>query len=211
LRLFHEEVEPNVEILVDASRSMAVKDGTKHELARLLPEFFRHSARSVGCSSRVQLWGEELELVEPPNTVRFEARMSGLSALPMRVAQNVRRGSLACIVSDFLSEESPSRLLRAVSERASQLHVVMLLGPWEAAPHEGPMQRLIDSETGAELSTLLSREVLELYQTRLSRIRQELRDQCRRVGATFAEVICDRPLLATLKEDLLPAGMVVPT
>jgi hypothetical protein len=73
------------------------------------------------------------------------------------------------------------------------------------------MQRLIDSETGAELSTLLSREVLELYQTRLSRIRQELRDQCRRVGATFAEVICDRPLLATLKEDLLPAGMVVPT
>ena len=106
--------------------------------------------------------------------------------------------------------------MRALAASAAQLIVIMTLGPWESAPlvHRphgptGPI-KLVDSESGAELSAELSRDTLERYTKRLARLQDGLGRACAQVDALLLRVCCDVSLADALRRDLLPAGVVSP-
>ncbi|MCP4701677.1 MAG: DUF58 domain-containing protein, partial [Gammaproteobacteria bacterium] len=73
VRLYREEISPHVDILLDVSRSMGLRDGRKPELARELAGFFLESARHDGGSARLGLAGESFWPASAEEEVAFTA------------------------------------------------------------------------------------------------------------------------------------------
>ncbi|MDD9936645.1 MAG: DUF58 domain-containing protein [Myxococcales bacterium] len=210
VRLFHEEVHPSVDVLLDASRSMAIADGRKRELALELADFVLHSARLQGSRARLHLCGTDVLPVERIADVALDAPASLLLSEPARCAQRLRRGSMVVVISDFMATEPPSRTLLALGQRAAQLVALRTLGPWEAAPEPSALATLEDAEAGAQLATALGPRAIEDYLGHLHAIEDSARQSCRALGGVFVPVTCDRPLTDVLRTDLLPAAVVEP-
>ena len=213
VRLFREEIHPRLDLVLDGSRSMALPDGRKPELPLELLAFAWHSARLQGSAARVHVAGEQLHSGEqlPDASTAPGGRRSLLFDAPEQCARALRAGGLRIVISDFMTAGPIHAAIRALAAGAAQLVVVRTLGPWEAAPTLEGALRLLDSETGAELPAQLAEQSLARYRTRLARVRETLHASCRTVGARFADVVCDVPLLDALRRDLLPAGVVAPS
>lgn len=210
VRLFHEEVHPSVDVLLDASRSMAIDDGRKAAVALELAEFALQSARLQGSRARLHLCGAEVEQLEHADGARFDADRSCLLSEPARCTRRLRRGGLRVVISDFMSSEPVSRAVVQLAAGAAQLVVLMTLGPWEAAPDKAPLATLADAESGEELSTALGARAVERYLARLETLQKDAEAACRAVGGVFVRVVCDRSLWDVLRAELLPRGVVVP-
>jgi len=210
VRLFREEVSPDVDVLVDVSRSMGLDDGRKADLTRELALFALASAQCGGARTRLGAVGEDLLWIDDAATLDFAAARCALFEHPKRCATQLRRRGLCVVLSDFLSPRSPGKVLRTIAAQVGQLIVLMVLGPWEANPAAAGAHTLVDAETGRELPLHIVERRRATYLRRLDGIRAELRDSCARGGAGFAEVRADCDVAAALRRDLLPPGIVVP-
>ena len=213
VRLFREEIHPRLDLVLDGSRSMALADGRKPALPLELLAFAWHSARLQGSAVRVHVAGERLlsdEQLPGAAAVGTGAR-SLLFDAPEQCARALRAGGLRIVVSDFMTAGPVHDTIRALAAGAAQLIVLRTLGPWESAPTLDGALRLRDAESGAELPAQLAEQSLARYRSRLGQLREALHTSCRAVGARFADVVCDVPLLDALRRDLLPAGVVSPS
>jgi uncharacterized protein (DUF58 family) len=210
VRLYREEVHPRVDVLLDTSRSMAVADGRKAELARELAAFACQSARLSGSSARLYAAGEALREHEHALDVPLDARGCTLFEQPAACARRLRPAGLRVLISDCLSPHAPELAIRELSYGTAQLAVLMTLGPWEARPDAAGALTLADSESQAELTAQLSGAGIERYLARLRELRARVEAACHAVGAAFAEVVCDGALLDALRRDLLPRAIVCP-
>jgi uncharacterized protein (DUF58 family) len=210
VRLFREEIHPRIDIVLDGSRSMALSDGRKAELALELCAFAWHSARLQGSAARVHVAGERVYSGEhAPATPAAEATCA-LFVAPDSCARALRGGGLRVLISDFMTEAPAHGAIRALAAGAAQLVVLRTLGPWEVNPDVEGALRLQDVESRAELSVQLAEGSVARYRDRLARLRDDLQASCRAVGARFADVICDASIGEVLRRDLLPAGVVTP-
>lgn len=210
LRLYREQIHPQLEVLLDVSRSMALADGRKPELARELAAFAWHSARQQGSAARIHAFGERMQTLGDPNEPPPYAAGCCLFEQPARYAQQLRPGSLRVLISDCMSEHAPERAVRELAATAGRLLVWLTWGPWEASPSAAGATSLIDAENGAELLGALGEAALARYRQRLARLADALHGACRSAGALCVNVRCDDSLIQVLRRDLLPAGVVRP-
>jgi uncharacterized protein (DUF58 family) len=210
LRLYHAEVVPAVDVLLDCSRSMAIHDGRKAELSLELGAFAVRGARAEGSKTRLHAVGERCTLHEEPRDVRFDAPTTLLLHDSRECARRVPPGGLRVVISDFLGPTAPETVVRSLSVGASELFVIAVLGPWEASPTADGLSTLHDAERTLSRSLQLDATAIQRYRERLGRIRTSLRDACARLGARLAEVIADDSLEQVLRRDLLPASIVRP-
>ena len=210
LRLYREEIHPQLDVLLDASHSMALEDGRKPALARELAAFAWHSARLQGSAARILAFGESMQSLREPAEPPLYAAGCCLFEQPARYAQQLRPGSFRVLISDCMSEHSPERAVRELAATAGRLLVLITWGPWEADPGSAGATSLIDSETGAELLGALSDKTLARYRERLSRLRENVVSACRAAGALCVNVRCDDSLVSVLRRDLLPMSVVRP-
>jgi uncharacterized protein (DUF58 family) len=213
VRLFREEIHPRIDIVLDGSRSMALADGRKAELALELCAFAWHSARLQGSVARVHVAGEQLRSGEQAPIVPAAEASCALFTAPASCTRGLRGGGLRVLISDFMTDAPVHGAIRALAAGAAQLVVLRTIGPWEANPEpemDGGALRLQDVESRAELSAQLAAASVERYRTRLARLSEGLQASCRAVSARFANVICDASLGEALRRDLLPAGVVTP-
>lgn len=210
LRLYRDEIHPQLDVLLDASQSMALADGRKPALARELAAFAWHSARLQGSAARILAFGESMQTLAEPSAPPPYAAGCCLFEQPARYAQHLRPGSLRVLISDCMTEHAPERALRELAATAGRLVVLITWGPWEANPSPAGATSLIDVESGAELLGELSDKALARYRERLARLGELLVRACRAAGALCVSVRCDETLTQVLRRDLLPAGIVCP-
>ncbi|MEY4575647.1 MAG: hypothetical protein RL701_350 [Pseudomonadota bacterium] len=210
LRLYRQETHPQLDILLDTSRSMALRDGRKPELTRELAAFAWHSARLQGSSARIFACGEGMQWLPDVNAHFTYAPTCCLFEAPARCVQKLRPGAVRLLISDCMSEHAPERALRELAAAASRVVVLLTWGPWEAQPSLAGATELIDSETNAAVLSTLSAATLERYQQRLARLSEGVMSACRGVGAQCVNVVCDAALADVLRRDLLPAWLVRP-
>lgn len=212
VRLHREEVQPRLELLVDDSRSMAVEERKAH-LAVDLAALLLSAARGSGFELRLVAVGDRPELCEPE---RFEARGLELDGvLPLERGLEAARGllrpgCLRILISDFLSPHEAPRVVRSLAAQAGGLILLQVLAEEDARPPEGAALRLTDSETGERSDLVLDRVVLAVYRRRLRRLADDLQRECRRVGGGFRTLVADRDLEAICRDQLAPAGVLVP-
>ena len=210
VRLYREEITPGVDILLDGSRSMAIDDGRKADLARELCAFALESTRLEGGRAALHVLGDQRQRLDDPKSVRFDAAGTPLFEQPTSATGGLRSGTMRIVLSDFLTPVSPAAAIREFSAGAAQLIVIMILGPWEASPDEGGHFTLTDIETREALPAGVVDDARRRYLRRLEALRSDLVGSCRTFGATFVEVVADTALGGALERDFLPLGVVRP-
>jgi uncharacterized protein (DUF58 family) len=198
VKLFTEEREQNVFLLVDRSGSLdfGSRGGTKQELAAEVAAVLAFCAISNKDRVGLLLFTDREELhLRPSRGRRHVLRIvrellacethsarTNLKGAIEHLLQAVKRKSIVFIVSDLLDDgyESPLRALAAKHE-VKVLHVG---DPLELELPAVPAMRVEDRETGAV--TVLRPGQVRTLKTRSAQWRAERAAGCRRAGADYA-------------------------
>ena len=197
VKLFHEEVTPHLDVILDGSRSMALAGTAKAEAALGLAGFFAAAAGNAGFSQRVWLahdgCGQLQSSVGRPDAWDlpvFDYRGSLADAFQRRPPLLRPRG-MRLLISDLLWPGDPCPIVGQCAERGTALIVVQLLAAADDQPPERGNLRLIDVETEQPWELLVDEAALGRYRTALQRHQQLWRDACRQAGAMLTTLIAE--------------------
>jgi uncharacterized protein (DUF58 family) len=205
LRVRKEEIAPRVEILVDASRSMAISE-RKRERTRELAALFLRLGRAQGLSPALHWISQEPRRVSADAAIpeEFAARLA-LPELAGRLP--LRPCGVRILVSDLLFSSALSPFLRRLADGTGRLALVQVLDPEDEEPSGGDGARLVDSETDEALDRLLSWDVLARYRRRLAAHLAAIDAEARKVRAAVCRASAGRSLEELAREAL--AGAVL--
>lgn len=217
VKLFEEETDRTVQVLLDCSASM---EGEKLDYARKVAAALAWIA--LGRSDRVAVGGlsDHLAHYSPPRRGRQGAHGvfhsleqvqpgggtdpdAALAAWPRH-----RGGGVALLFTDFLYEDGYERPLRRLLSRGDELHVFHVLSPNEIRPPiEGDLS-LIDRETGESLRVSVTPQLKERYTKRVIEWSDGIEATCRRLGCTYSRLITHVPLEDLILHDLRRRGVL---
>ncbi len=193
VKLYREEITPHLDVILDASRSMALEGTQKREAALALTALLAAAAGRGGYSH--QAWLLAGRCVQVPEGNRPPASWGGLdfghSGDPEQVQPPWRSRGTRALVSDLFWETEPQRFLRPFAERAASAVVIQLLARADVDPPEGRSVRLIDSETGGYREIHVDTAAARGYREAFARHQQNWHDACRQVGASFVPLVAE--------------------
>jgi uncharacterized protein (DUF58 family) len=205
VRVRQDEVSPRVEVVLDASASMAVsaeKSSRAKELALWVCELARHG----GLEPVLLVAGKDGRRVPGPEARTALLQTSADGREPFDVALGrlppLRACGLRVVVSDFLVEASPGPLSERLSREAAGTVLLQVLDADDVDPPGGAGARLTDAESGEVLERLLSEGVLSEYRERLSAHVAAWQGAARRVSAQWLQVVASEPLDALVRREL---------
>ncbi len=193
LKLFMEEQESVVTVLLDGSASM----GEKWETARRAAEAVSYLALTGGDRLRVICLQEGGNRMSPQLSGRQAyARLEqfldtctpgGASRLTETVmrTEGLRRG-LCFLISDCYEEGGIGTALDSLRYRGQECAVIQPLSAFELDPALDGAVKLTDAETGDTVDLLADREALENYRRALERFLREIRETCFRRETPYA-------------------------
>ena len=206
IKLFVEEEDVTVHVLVDASRSMDFGEPNKLRFARRaagalaylgLAHLDRVSVAFLGDGRSTSLRAlrgkarvfEVFRFLSGPRP----ERMTGLAAAARDYAGRLRGRGPLILISDLLD---PGYLdaLRDLAGTRCQLSVLHVLSPEELDPEVPPDARLIDNETDAPVEVTGDDDLVERYRIRLAEWQAEIESFVARRGGSYVSVASDLEL-----------------
>lgn len=209
VRVRQDEVSPRVEVVLDASASMAVseaKAARARELALWVCTLAWHGGLEpvlivAGATARKTSGHEARAVLE---RVPLDGR-DGFDAALGRAPPLLPCG-LRVVVSDFLFEATPQPLAERFARGAAGLALVQVLDGDDLSPPGGAGARLIDSESAEVLERILTPDVLEAYQQRFTAHVGLWRAAAQRVRAEFVQLSAEDALTELVRG---PLGVLV--
>lgn len=223
VKLFEEEDELAVHILIDQSASMfppdaAPADDSKFDCAARLALLLGYVALAAGDALSVQCstgrtFGPRRGLAAFPDLQRFldDARTAapnarlGLDGWLKAYAQRARPG-LCLLLSDMLDDSGGRPGLDALGAAGLEVALLHVLSPDELDPQLTGDLRLTDVETGDARDLSIDESLLAAYRRRLQEWTTEVAAACRRRGGRWLLVDSSQPLERTVLYDLRKAG-----
>lgn len=222
LRLYVEEQDLTVHLLLDQSASMGGGTPPKLPLARQLAAALAYVGLAAGdrVSLRTFRGGERGAVFGPARgrsalvrLLRFlerDAEARGASALGAALRAFVARRpapGVVVVLSDLLDPAGVIRPLEELSHAGHEVHVVHLIAPDEAAPEVGEDVELVDAETGEVVSVSLTRDAVRDYRAAFAAHCAQVRAACARGGIGYAVARSDERfedvVLGALREGAL--------
>ncbi len=202
VRLFREEVSPDLEIVADLSRSMTVTK-RKEQAFRDMVEALAFWTLQAG--SRPRRLASGGDLFDTADTVAFDEAASD-TLLPTRPLKPM---SIRFLLSDFLFPGDPGTMIRRFASGAARIFVIQLLDSWELDPDRSGPLTLIDCETAARIDLDLNSRSVGLYKERLGRLCGAVKQAVTASGGMYACVKADTPH-AMFREGLMAQNIVEP-
>ena len=191
VKLYREEVQPHLDLILDTSRSMALAETPKAEALHQLAGVLATAAANSRCSHAVWTTGEGFQRV--PNDTQPPSAWGEIgldSAMPFEEAfallpPRLRRQGIRVVVSDLFWPGDPLPTLRKLTEGAAAVHVIQLLAEPDLTPPEPGNVELIDHETGENLSIYVDASIQDQYRQTLKRLQQSWHDAAKQTGANL--------------------------
>ena len=195
IKLFEEEEDLTVCILVDASRSMNFGDPNKFRYARQVAAALAYIA--LGTEDRVGIYpfAETLGTPFPPvrgrrNALRLISWLGDLQVGAgtglldsMTAFSSAAPGrGMVILISDLLDPAGYTDALRAVAGRRTDVHLIHLLSPEEISPQVAGDLRLVDAEDGESIDVTIGGRILEAYERTVEEFRSGIREASTRFG-----------------------------
>ena len=220
VKLFVEEEDVTVHVLVDASRSMDFGEPNKLDFARRAAAALAYLGLAHLDRVSVAYLGDgHASLLRPlrgksrvVEVFRFlasprEERRTGLADAARDYASKLRGRGPLILISDLM-DAGYLEALRSLAGTRCQLSILHVLAPEELVPDVAPDARLVDSETGVGIDVSADTDLVERYQERLAGWQAELSDFTSRRGGAYVPVPSDLEL-ADLLFDVLRRRRVV--
>ena len=220
LRLFLDEEDLSVYILLDRSKSMDFGAVSKFNYARRV-------AAAIGCIALSDMdrvivrafSGSLLEGLDPLRgrsiyrLLRFLDRLEPSDETNLGrtvryfLAENHRPG-ICVVISDMFDPEGFEAPLKALAARRMETFVIHVLAAEELNPAMHGDVRLVDSETGDSVEISAGGRALESYLRVLRGFRASLRDFCVGHGISYVPADTATPFERLVIEYLRSAGLV---
>ena len=219
VKLFREEVQPHVDLLLDGSRSMALAGSAKAGATAGLTAFLTRAAAQAGLTTSVWLAADGCRRLttaggsEQLADLEFSHRGSLRRSLD-RVPPRWRPRGIRLLLSDLLWDDEPRAVLARLARGSSALWVVQLLAAEDvdpAAASRGGFGRLEDAETGEFRDLLLDAAAIGRYRRAFAAHRESWHRACREAGATIVTLVAERLVdgwQPEALEELVRRGMV---
>ncbi len=227
VKLFEEEQDLAIHLLLDASGSMDWPEGSEDEnkfhFARKLVAALGHIALTSGDKLIVSIVGQgdilshpSLQLRGRGNTLRLfnwleQIEPSGAADLAARLREYALAASRpgACVlISDLLSPGSLREGLVALQGRGFETTVIQVLASDEVEPVLAGDLRLVDCETGSAQDVTVDGATRDLYRRRLHAWQAEIGADCRRYDVRYITTQTTRRLDELVLQDLRRAGVI---
>lgn len=197
VKRFREEVTPRLDILLDASASMALPGTAKARGACGLAAALAAAAGNAGFTHCLWASGEACRPL--PNASAAPESWQGLEfAGPVPLPEALRRlppawarRGIRALVSDLLWMGDPMEVLAPLAEGASAVVVLQLLAAADAEPGRLGNVRLIDSETGLDRELLVDALAENRYRQALWGHQQNWYRAVRQVGGVYLCLIAE--------------------
>lgn len=207
VKLFHDEQNLQVYVLVDASESMRHGEPSKFDYARKVAaavayiachnedqvRLFSFGEGGLGESSRQAGRGSQT-----PELFRFLERLEpgGASALEKAVdsfSAQCRKPGVVFVLSDFFLDGSHEDALRKLRHGRHEVNLIQLLDEEEIHPTFAGLWRLEDAESGEVEEIFVDGALTEAYQELVEEWCQELESFSRRNGMTYFRTSTQAP------------------
>ena len=216
VKLYREEVQPHLDLLLDGSRSMALPGSEKARAAVALAAFFTRAAIHAGLSQRVWLAADGCRqlgtLGAPLDWEGLDFSFAGdLAESIEQLPPRWRPAGVRVVISDLLWRGEPRALLARLGRGAAAVWVVQLVAAVDVAPAAAGFGRLEDSESGQTRDLLLDRAARSRYHQAFETHRDGWRRACREAGASMVTMVAEHLVDDWSPEslaDLLRQGIV---
>ncbi|MDE0894993.1 MAG: DUF58 domain-containing protein [Planctomycetota bacterium] len=210
VRVHREEVQPRLDVLLDASASMA-SEPEKEIASANLAGFFLRAGSCAGFEVRFVRLGARPMVLSALEYEREGVTFDEIIPLGDAIAASrhlLTPGGLWLCISDFLTERGAN--LKSLASRRGSASLLQVLGPWESDPPVGSSLRLEDAEGGGKRDLLLDAGVVAAYRKRLERLSDGLSDEARRLGMRYLRLNAGTPLQESARSELIASGFVNP-
>lgn len=197
VKQYREEISPHLDILLDASRSMALAGSEKARAALGLAAALAIAAENAGFTHNGWLAAKHCLPIgngkaRPSRWQSLELDFDGASGdAVIHGAPRFCRMGLRVLLSDLFWMTDPSRVLQSLAQGAAGVIVLQVLARHDAVPPDRGRLRLIDSETGEERELFLDDAALARYRDALERHRQNWLRAAKQAGASFLTLIAE--------------------
>ena len=216
VRLFHEDRDLSLLVVVDASASMAFGSPRKADHAAELAACLaflalraRDRVRVVVAGRRgtasASAKGEHTGALPLIVAALERAEPDGVAELATTLAAEAERGRVdqAIVLSDLLVEpDERTTILRRLARIAARPVLMHVLGDGELAPDLADGAVAIDAESGEELPIKGGRAAARAYAAELARWQAEVEAACRELGILYAPAFTTVPARALVGDDL---------
>ena len=207
VKLFIEEEDITISVLVDASASMAAGSPSKLLFAKRAAAALGYvglaSEDRVVVSSLVGRTalrrrgirgsGRVFRLLADLSSIEAADGQTDLVAAARHAAAQLRGRGLILLISDLL-DPGADRVIRELAAARSELVVLHVLSPDELDPQlEGDL-RLVDIETGDGVDVTVDMPTIDRYKERLAGWQESLADVARKRGAAYVPLATTVPL-----------------
>ena len=217
LKLFMEEQETQVNIILDASQSMAEQG--KWETAQNLAQMFAYLSLRGG--DRVTLYvldGENRYTPSLSGRADYMRAASFLTAIApageLRLCESVQRlplrpgRGISILITDLMSPDGYEKALQSLQYRKQEVTLLHVLSPWEMNPELEGMVRLIDSETGENRELLISGDLLKSYHQALDSLLSGAEKFCHDREMAYIRLLSDMDIESEALRTLSRAGVI---
>jgi uncharacterized protein (DUF58 family) len=222
LRLYEEDEDLSIDVLVDASASMALGAPAKLELALQLGAALSY----VGLANldRVAVTALDADRTGPPASrgkgrilpilrfldgVEAVGRASLTTAVRAFLSRRCRgRRGLVVLISDFYDRAGAPAALELIRRHRLQTIAIQVSAPDELSPSIRGDVRLRDAETGAERDLTVSPGVLAAYRRRHAAWLRELEGHCRERAIPCVALSSSEPFDAVVLRMFRAGGLL---
>lgn len=221
LKLFLEEEDLNVSIIVDVSGSMAHGKPQKGMYAKRVAAAMAY----IGLCNydRVNLCAYNDRVTDfrqglrgrrmMPQIVKFLEEMpidgkSHFAAAARQFALRQSQKGVVLILSDFMDKGGFEAGFRYLIGRNMDIYVLQILSPEEVNPEYAGDLKLVDCEDEDIAEVTISKPLLDKYKANLQAYCESIRSYCTRRGASYYLAITDHPFEALVLNYLRQRGLV---
>ena len=221
LRLYEEEEDLSVYVLLDVSRSMGVGSPPKLDYAKRLAAALAYLSLanldrvslvtfSDGIDGRLAPTRGKNRIFKVFDFLRpivADGRTGTADAMRTFVAQNKRRG-VAILISDLYDPNGFESGINTLRYAKFEPVVIQLFDPSEVRPELHGDVQLVDNETGETREVTITPRVLERYAQAHAAYRARIRDFCTRKQVPSAAVETSTPFDEAVLDLLRRGGLV---
>ncbi|MFK7999134.1 MAG: DUF58 domain-containing protein [Polyangiales bacterium] len=221
VRLFEEEEDLSVYILVDASRSMGLGKPAKLRYAKKIAAALAYVALANLDRVSVLSFNEKMDGRLPPTRgknrifkvfdflrpMTADGSTSLEDALRTFAAQNKRRG-VAILISDLYDPAGFEAGINQLRFAKFEPYVLQVFDPAELNPPLNGDVRLIDHETGDFREVTITPRILSKYRQAHERYQQEIADFCAKKQVAHHAISTDVPFDEAILRVLRSGGLL---
>ncbi len=221
LKLFLEEEDLHVYVLIDASTSMEFGEPTKLQYAKQLAAALgyigltradRVKIESLGTShrnpgpvlrGRASVW----RMIEHLNTIQPGENVPLAEGIKNFCIRNQSKGILI-LITDLMDKTGYDRALKLLVAQQMDVYVLHVLSPEELNPEIKGDLRLVDAEDSDIAEVTVSRPLLDRYKRTLAAFVDGAKDYCTRRGMSYLMTSTETPVDKLVGTYLRKRGLV---